>query len=128
MNRLIPGVEDFRSLERTRLDALVHKNMALARQLHAPDFQLITPTGASYTREEYLGKVASGELNYVKWEPGEISVRLFPGVALLRYRADLLMGAAPQSANSFSCWHTDSYEQRGDAWQVVLSQATLVRG
>lgn len=117
----------FRSLERTRLEALVHKNMALAQQLHAPDFQLVTPTGAALTREEYLGKVASGDLNYFKWEPGEIAVRLFADVALLRYRADLVMGPQPESASSFSCWHTDSCEKRGEAWQVVLSQATLIR-
>lgn len=103
------------------------QNMSVAFRLHAPDFHLITPTGASYTREEYLGKVEAGELNYLNWQPGEISVRLFADVALLRYRADLEMGSRREGASSFSCWHTDSYEKRGGTWQVVLSHATLVR-
>lgn len=124
---MAPSVEAFRALERSRLESLVDKNMSVAFRLHAPDFHLITPTGASYTREEYLGKVEAGELNYLKWQPGEISVRLFADVALLRYRADLEMGSRPEGASSFSCWHTDSYEKRGGTWQVVLSHATLVR-
>jgi hypothetical protein len=123
----VPSADTFRELERTRLDALVRKDMPLARKLHAPDFHLITPTGASYTRDEYLGKVEAGELNYFKWHPREISVRSFPDVVLLRYRADLEMGSHPDSIKAFSCWHTDMYERRGDAWQVVLSHATLVR-
>ena len=124
---IVPSVEAFRSLERTRLQALVRKDMPLAFQLHAPDFHLITPTGASCTREEYLGNVEAGELNYLRWQPHEMSVRLFADVALLRYRADLEMGASAETAKAFSCWHTDSYERRGDTWQFVLSHATLIR-
>ena len=123
----VPAAETFRALERSRLDALVHKDMPLAFRLHAPDFHLITPTGASYTRNEYLAKVEAGELNYFKWEPRQISVRLFTDVVLLRYCADLEMGSQPESAKAFSCWHTDTYERRAGAWQVVLSHATLVR-
>jgi hypothetical protein len=29
--------------------------------------------------------------------------------------------------SSFACWHTDSYELHNGSWQVVWSQATLVR-
>jgi hypothetical protein len=101
--------------------------MSLALQLHAPDFHLITPVGSTYSREQYLSAVEAGSLNYLKWEPGEITVRVFPEVVLLRYRAELEMGPSQAEAKSFSCWHTDSYELRGGAWQVVLSQATLIR-
>lgn len=101
--------------------------MPLAWRLHAPDFHLVTPSGACLSREEYLGHVETGRFNYLKWEPGEVLVRLFPEVAVLRYRAELEMGADAEDAKSFACWHTDSYELRGAVWQVVLSQATLVR-
>jgi hypothetical protein len=118
--------DDFRSLERARLCALVERNMQLALQLHAPDFQLITPRGLAYSREQYLRDVESGELSYMEWEAKEIHVRPFPGIALLRYQAELKMGS-PAQVSSFHCWHTDSYELRNGAWQVVWSQATVIR-
>jgi hypothetical protein len=122
-----PSVEAFRSLERSRLQALVQRDMALAWRLHAPDFHLVTPNGVCYSREEYLSRIEAGTLNYFKWEAGEMFVRVFTEVAVLRYRAELEMGARAEEARSFSCWHTDSYELRGKEWQVVFSQATLIR-
>ena len=121
------SAEDFRALERSRLQALVDRDMPLARRLHAPDFQLVTPRGVSYSRDEYLAEVESGGLRYLKWEPKAIDVRLFSEVVLLRYQAHLEMGFGGPQAAAFDCWHTDSYELRDGAWQVVWSQATAIR-
>ena len=101
--------------------------MVVARQLHAPDFQLVTPRGSPYSRDAYLQAIEAGDLKYLKWEPRTIEVRLFPEVALLRYQAHLEMESGTQQTSSFECWHTDSYELRGGAWQVVWSQATAIR-
>ena len=116
--------DDFRSLERTRLRALVKRNMELARQLHASEFHLITPRGSTHTRESYLGAVEAGDLVYVKWEAAAILVRLLGSVALLRYQAELEIRGSTGDSSSFSCWHTDSYELHDGLWQVVWSQAT----
>ena len=117
--------DDFRSLERTRLRALVERNMELADQLHASEFHLITPRGTTHSRESYLAAVEAGDLVYVKWEAAAILVRLFRGVALLRYQAELEIRRAPGASSSFGCWHTDSYELHNGLWQVVWSQATM---
>ena len=117
--------DDFRALERARLRALVERDMELARQLHSPEFHLVTPRGTTHSRESYLGAVAAGELVYVKWEAAAILVRLFGGVALLRYQAELEIRRAIGEASSFGCWHTDSYELHDGLWQVVWSQATM---
>ncbi|MED5620283.1 nuclear transport factor 2 family protein [Ideonella sp. BN130291] len=114
-------------MEQSRLRALVERNMALAWQLHSPDFELVTPGGTRYSRAQYLGDVESGQLNYLRWTPGDMWVRMYPQVVLLRYQAALEMGDSPANATSFRCWHTDAYEQRDGLWQVVLSQATLIR-
>lgn len=53
-----------RATERQRLRALVEVNIAFANQLHADDFQLIPPSGRPLSKEEYLGAVASGVINY----------------------------------------------------------------
>ena len=119
--------EAFRSLERTRLRALVERNIALAAMLHSPEFHLITPRGTAHTRESYLRAVEVGQIRYLKWEPAAILVRRFENVALLRYQAEVEMPSESEKASSFTCWHTDSYELHSGFWQVVWSQATLVR-
>lgn len=67
--------EDLRSLERTRLRALVERDLELARTLHSPEFHLITPRGSTYSRESYLQAVEVGKIVYLKWEAAGILVR-----------------------------------------------------
>ncbi len=119
--------EDLRTLERTRLRALVARDIALAQALHSSEFHLITPRGSTYSRESYLQAVEVGKIVYLKWEAAGILVRRFADVALLRYQAQLEMPDASGEQLSFSCWHTDSYELHDGFWQVVWSQATLIR-
>ncbi|MBN9536314.1 MAG: nuclear transport factor 2 family protein, partial [Alphaproteobacteria bacterium] len=61
--------ERLRHIERSRLRALVDADVETAQHLHAPDFQLITPTGRPLSKNEYLGAIAAGHLNYLHWEP-----------------------------------------------------------
>ena len=119
--------EDFRTLERTRLRALVDRNFELAKLLHSSEFHLVTPRGSTYSRESYLQAVEMGKIVYLKWEAASILVRRFGSVALLRYQAELEMPSASGEHSSFACWHTDSYELHNGFWQVVWSQATLIR-
>ncbi len=117
-----PGADFFRDLERRRTQALVARDIALAKTLHAPEYQLVTPGGRTFTRDEYLRAIESGDLHYVSWEPEEIQVRISPAMALVRYRAVL----AFPSGSVVRLWHLDSYEERGGAWQAVWSQATAI--
>jgi hypothetical protein len=119
--------DHIRSVERMRLRALVESNMEIAGQLHAIDFQLITPSGRALSKEQYLGAVAVGDIKYLMWEPGPMEVRMHEGVALIRYKAQLEVVAAEHHGPSFQCWHTDAYERRGRCWQVVWSQATEIK-
>jgi len=115
--------EGIRAVERRRLRTLVEGDIETARPLHADDFQLITPSGRAHSRESYLGAIASGDLNYLVFEPiSEIEVRLFGQAAVIRYQSRIEM--ANFRAN---VWHTDVYELRDGQWQIVWSQATETR-
>lgn len=116
-----------RETERTRLAALVCADIDQAQWLHAADFQLITPIGIALSKAEYLGAIAAGQIKYLKWEPGEIEVRLFDGVAAVRYRAELEVVFGGHTVAPGAYWHTDLYEKRDGEWMVVWSQATAVR-
>lgn len=124
---LVANADDFRELERSRLRALVERDMALAWQVHAQAFQLVTPTGYSYSRDRYLGEIETGLLQYLAWEPRAIEVRRHATVALLRYQATLKVDSGAGPASAFDCWHTDSYELIEGLWQVVWSQASAIR-
>jgi hypothetical protein len=63
--------------------------MNVARQLHADDFQLINPAGHVLSKDEYLGLIASGQVDYLYWEPDSIAARVYDGSAVLRYRSQL---------------------------------------
>ena len=49
--------DTLRAIERSRIQALVQRDMAVLRRLHAPEYQLITPAGRTFTRERYLGAI-----------------------------------------------------------------------
>jgi hypothetical protein len=114
-----------RKTERERLRALVDANMEIADQLHADDFQLINPFGRAATKEQYLSGVASGQVNYLLWEPGDMAVRTYGDAAIIRYQAQIqiVVGGNPDGGHF---WHTDSYEKRDGRWQAVWSQATRI--
>jgi len=122
----LPLADLLRETERMRLRALVVGDMELVRPLHAEDYELIPPGGGTISKEEYLGGVASGALNYVVFEPAsEIRVRTYERAAVLRYQARIEVHAG-DAVDSDLFWHTDIYENRNGKWQVVWSQATRI--
>lgn len=115
-----------RQLERERLNALVNADVPRARELHSEDFQLVNPRGETLTKDQYLGSIESGQLDYLLWEPvSPIEVRLHGDAAVIRYRARLEIVVDGQRVPEAQYWHTDSYEKHAGKWQVVWSQATL---
>ncbi len=116
-----------RATERERLRALVAADVAQARQLHADDFQLINPLGGVLTKEQYLGGIGSGQLNYLFWEPDAIAVRLYGDAAVIRYQSQLEIVVQGRHIPGQRYWHTDLYERREGQWQVVWSQATGIQ-
>ena len=119
--------DEIRAIERERLRALVAKDISAARALHADDFQLITPSGAALSKDQYLGAVADGVLDYQVWEAGPIEVRMYGSAAAIRYQSQLEIIARGQLLPLAAHWHTDTYELRDGRWQIVWSQATRVQ-
>jgi Domain of unknown function (DUF4440) len=111
-------------VERRRLRALVDADLVTADELHSDDFQLITPGGASLSKGEYLGAIASGSVNYLLLEPEAIDVRVHRDAGCLRYRSTIHIVFDGREHGPDRFWHTDYYERRDGRWRVVWSQAT----
>jgi hypothetical protein len=118
-----------KSVEQMRLRALVEANMEVAYRLHSSDFQLITPLGGTVSKDQYLGMIGNGDIDYIEWEPEDIEVKMYSHAAVLRYQATIkILVKGNPDAPSGRFWHTDLYEKRDGQWQVVWSQATEIRG
>ncbi len=115
---------DLADVERRRLRALVDADLVAADELHSDDFQLITPGGIPLTKDEYLGAIASGSVNYLLWEPDAIDARVHLDAGCLRYRSTIHVVFDGQEDGPDRFWHTDYYERRDGRWRVVWSQAT----
>lgn len=116
-----------RLIERVRLRSLVDADLDVAEPLHADDYQLVSPSGRTYSKDEYLSAVASRALEYSVFEPvSDIEVRGSEQAAIIRYIARIGF-RGDGNVPPFECWHTDFYEQRTGQWQAVWSQATAIR-
>jgi hypothetical protein len=109
----------FRTLETTRTRAIVERDLAAIERLHAPEYELVTPTGRVFSLASYLAAIAS-EPFYADWEHRDIRVRASDNMAVVRYQAKLTF----PSGKVVECWHTDTYELRDSIWLAVWSQAT----
>jgi hypothetical protein len=119
--------EQIREIERQRLRSLVDVDLNTARRLHSDDFQLINPAGIPLTKEEYLGVIETGRVDYVAWEPGQIHVKLNGDLAVIRYK-DIRFDVNSEGrvVHRGPMYHTNVYERRGGQWIAVWSQASGV--
>ena len=114
--------EFFRALELRRTRALVERDMKVLEELHAPEYELVTPAGNVFSRKHYLGTIER-EPFYSGWHTGEMAVRVTAEMAAVRYKATIQF----PSGREVLCWHTDMYVLRSGRWQAVWSQATELR-
>ena len=117
-----------RDVERRRLRSLVDADSDVAAALHASDFQLVHPSGGTWSRERYLEGIASGEIDYRRFEPvSDIDVVIEGNLAVLRYQSAIEIKVDDQEAGSLRCWHTDCYrrdDRAGAPWRAFWSQTT----
>ncbi|HEY1396579.1 nuclear transport factor 2 family protein [Roseateles sp.] len=111
----------FPALEIRRTRAIVDRDMAMIESLHAPEYELITPAGRLFRRDEYLALIAEAPF-YTGWEHSDMRVRASEDLAVIRYRARLSF----PSGKVVDCWHMDVYERRATGWMAVWSKATAV--
>jgi ketosteroid isomerase-like protein len=114
---------DIRALEQRQAQMAMAGNRAALEQIFAPDFRLINPSGAIATREELLRLLGSGTPPYRKAVYVTDTVRVHDDVVVTTGTEDVEYAAdgRPQRRRVTHVW-----ERRGDAWQLVLRQATLV--
>ena len=79
-----------RGVQRERSAALLAGDMQAAKRIHADDFQLVTPLGAVFSKDQYLGAIEAGIIRYSSMDVDSAGeVRIYGDVALIRYRVQI---------------------------------------
>jgi hypothetical protein len=120
-------VERVRQTEQKRLKALVDADVAAAGALIASDFELINPLGEVLTRDDVLGGVGSGALDFLAdTVTSKINVRLHGNTAVLRYQHTIDIAVVPVGHLTHPAWTTAFYEKRKGKWQIVWEQTGAI--
>ena len=117
---------ELRDLEARRLRALVIADIETARELHADDYELITPGGRTLSKADYIDSIGSGAMRYLVFEADSpVRVRMNPMGGVVRYVARIELEVdGERYAGRY--WHTDLWEERHGRWQAAWSQATRI--
>ena len=115
----LPDEGFFRALEVERTRALVERDVSKIRNMHAPDYELISVPGWVMRLERYLSLMAK-DVFYANWEHGPMRVQVSSEMAAVRYEAKITF----PSGKVVHCWHTDIYELQAGTWRAIWSQAT----
>jgi hypothetical protein len=116
---------DVVDLERRRLRALVEGDLATAGQLHADDYELVSPGGDRWSKTSYLDAIGSGLLDYLVFEPdSDVQILALTEAVALRYVARIDIQSSEGWHDRGRFLHTDIWRLRDGHWQAVWSQAT----
>jgi hypothetical protein len=113
-------------LEHARAQAITDADIDAAQRVMAPDFQLINPGGQPLSRDDLLGAVGSGQLDFLDNAPtSEIAVRQSGSAAVLRYQRSFDVVIAGTRL-THKAWSTVLYEHRRGHWVAVWEQTTAI--
>jgi hypothetical protein len=116
---------DVTGLERRRLRALVEGDLATAGELHAEDYELVSPGGDRWSKTTYLEAIRSGLVDYLVFEPeSDVQVLDLTEAVALRYVARIDVRSSDGWHDRGRFLHTDIWRRRDGRWQAVWSQAT----
>lgn len=122
-------VDALRDLELSRLEAVVMNDMPALQALYADDFELVPPPGVVMSRDEFLGALQDGGLDFLAWDPvSELDVRVQVDTAVVTYRAEVHLLAAGMGELRHEMWQTAVFERGDQGWRVVREQSTAVGG
>lgn len=112
-------------LEQRLMRAWIDNDWKTVNEILDDDWSVIDPSGRILTKEQVLKEAQSGQREIDTGTIDEVKVKEFGNVAVVTGRTT---AAGSYQSNSFSVRlrFTDICVRRGDDWQVVASQGTLI--
>jgi hypothetical protein len=116
----VPPVQDVDVLRR---EALLHADVAVLRELFADGLRYGHANGEVHTKEELLGLLGSGRLDYRLIQIEEIEARELAGAWVVTGRQTVEVTAAGREVTSHSVFSA-VYARECRRWRLVAYQST----
>ncbi len=122
-----PGAteKELADLENRWAEAIVKGDVATLERLYADEYMAIDPTGATFTKDQDIANVKSGNFKLASFKIDELKVRVHGDVAVVTSR-NTIKGTYMGKDASGAYRGTDVFVKRGGRWQVLTTQATAV--
>jgi hypothetical protein len=112
-------------LEEAWVNAIVTKNVNVLHRVMADDFNGVSPSGESYTKQDAIADVQSGFYAVESMTIDNLKVRVFDNVAIVTYYQNEKSKLGDEDCSG-RYFFTDVWVNRNDDWQAVSSQGTPV--
>ena len=120
--------DQLNELQQRLIRAWVEHDRDTVDAILSDDWTVIDPTGRVLTKAQVMEEgFESGTRKIESGAIDEVKVRLFNDVAVVTGRT-IAQGSYEGTSVSVKLRFTDVCVRRGDGWQVVASQATLIAG
>jgi hypothetical protein len=108
-----------------RREAMVHADVATLRELFADGLRYGHANGEVHAKEELLGLLGSGRLDYRAIRIEEIETRELAGALVVTGRQTIELRASGRDVTSHSVF-TAVYSRADGAWRLVAYQSTAL--
>jgi len=112
-------------IDALRRDALVNADVETLRVLFADGLRYGHANGEVHAKEELLGLLASGRLDYRAIRIEEVETRALAGALVVTGRQAIALRTKGRDVTSHSVF-TAVYSRAGQHWQLVAYQSTPV--
>ena len=117
--------ETFLDLERRFAAALLERDGATVDSLLAEDLIHIGFEGQIARKTEYMSFFHQGDWRYARYSTSDLSVKVFPGSAVVTGRVDrVIRVAGKETTGAFAFTHV--WARSGDGWRISSSHVTTV--
>ncbi len=115
--------KEIRQLENHRLQAMIQADTSALDSILADDLTYTHTNGWVDTKEQFIGWLESGELNYESISTDDVKVRVYAAAAVVTGRAAVKIKVNGQEKN-LQIRFIDVYVKRKGHWQMVAWQST----
>jgi ketosteroid isomerase-like protein len=117
--------DEVRATDARRVQALLHNNTAMLRQIYADDYTLVTQTGGIRSKSDQLTELESGAIRYERVDVGEQSIRVYGDVAIVLSRDRTVITRAGREVGG-DLRFTRVYKRFGSNWRLIATHGSAV--
>ena len=114
---------DLLATQTERFRAIVDADLETLDAILAPELIYIHSHGGVDTKDDFIGSLASGRVDYLEMQPRDVQVRLYDETAVVTGDISLHVAAAGQE-HKVNMRFTEVYVYSGDRWRLVSWQST----